>query len=71
MKFSLFVQPPWPEPTAYFGTPDQMVEWIRHLRDVHQVQYFGVNMDFGLLTHAQTMRSIELFATEVMPKFRP
>jgi alkanesulfonate monooxygenase SsuD/methylene tetrahydromethanopterin reductase-like flavin-dependent oxidoreductase (luciferase family) len=56
---------------AYFGTPDQMVAWIRHLRDVHHVQYFGVNMDFGLLTHAQTMRSMALFAKEVIPKFRP
>ena len=56
--------------TVYFGTPDQMVGWIRHLQEAHQVQYFGVNMDFGLLTHAQTMRSMELFAKEVMPKFR-
>ena len=56
--------------TAYFGTPDQMTAWIRHLRDAHQVHYFVVNMDFGLLTHAQTLRSMELFAKEVMPKFR-
>ena len=56
--------------TVYFGTPDQMVGWIRHLQEAHQVQYFGVNMDFGLLTHTQTMRSMELFAKEVMPKFR-
>jgi len=44
--------------------------WILHLRDVHHVPYFGVNMAFGL-THAQTMRSMELSAKEVMPKFRP
>jgi hypothetical protein len=56
--------------TAYFGTPNQMVTWIRYLRDVHQMQYFGVNMDFGLLTNAQTMRSMELFTKEVIPKFR-
>ncbi len=56
--------------TAYFGTPDQMVTWIRHLQTAHQVQYFVANMDFGLLTHTQTMRSMALFAKEVMPKFR-
>ena len=62
MKFSLFVQPPWPEPT-----PDHQ---SRIYHEAHHVQYFGVNMDFGLLTHTQTMRSMELFAKEVMPKFR-
>ena len=56
--------------TAYFGTPDQMVEWIQRLQKEHDVQYFGVNMDFGTLTHEQTMGSMELFAKEVMPKFR-
>ncbi len=56
--------------TTYFGTPDQMVEWIRRLQQTHQVGYFGVNMAYGNLSHAKVMRSMELFAKEVIPTFR-
>ena len=56
--------------TAYFGTPDQMVGWIRHLQQTYQVGYFGVNMAYGNLSHAKVMRSMELFAQEVIPRFR-
>jgi alkanesulfonate monooxygenase SsuD/methylene tetrahydromethanopterin reductase-like flavin-dependent oxidoreductase (luciferase family) len=56
--------------TTYFGTPDQMVKWLSHLQQEHHVQYFGVNMAYGNLEHQKVMRSMELFAREVMPKFR-
>jgi alkanesulfonate monooxygenase SsuD/methylene tetrahydromethanopterin reductase-like flavin-dependent oxidoreductase (luciferase family) len=56
--------------TTYFGTPDQMVAWIRDLQQEHHVHYFGVNMSYGTLQHDKVMRSMELFAREVMPKFR-
>lgn len=56
--------------TAYFGTPDQLVQRLRWLQEVHQVQYFGADMAFGKMPHADVMRSMELFASEVMPKFR-
>ena len=56
--------------TAYFGTPDQMTGWIGRLQKEHNVQYFGVNMAFGGLEHKKVLRSMELFAKEVMPKFR-
>jgi alkanesulfonate monooxygenase SsuD/methylene tetrahydromethanopterin reductase-like flavin-dependent oxidoreductase (luciferase family) len=56
--------------TTYFGTPDQLVTWIRALQQQHHVQYFGVNMSFGTLKHEQVMRSMALFAREVMPKFQ-
>lgn len=58
------------ETTAYFGAPGQMIEWIRWLQEEHNVQYFGVSMSFGSLKHAKVMRSMELFAKEVMPHFR-
>jgi hypothetical protein len=32
--------------------PRAALTWIRYLQDAHQVHDFGVNMDFGLLTHA-------------------
>ena len=56
--------------TTYFGTPDQMKDWIKLLQLEHDVQYFGVSMAFGGFPHTQVMRSMELFAKEVMPDFR-
>ena len=55
---------------AYFGTPEQCVERIERLRDEHGIGYFGASMSFGSMEHSRVMRSMELFATEVMPKFR-
>ena len=56
--------------TAYFGTPDQMTAWIQTLQQEQNVQYFVTSMSFGHLKHEQVMRSMALFAKEVMPKFR-
>jgi len=56
--------------TAYFGTPEQLVQRLRWLQEKHQVQYFGADMAFGKMQHADVMRSMELFAREVMPKLR-
>ena len=58
------------ESTAYFGAPDQCVRRIARLRDEHGIGYFGASMSFGSMEHAKVMRSMELFAKEVMPKFR-
>lgn len=58
------------ETTAYFGTPDQCVQWIEKLRNDHNIGYFGASMSFGSMEHARVMRSMELFARDVMPKFR-
>ena len=57
------------ETTTCFGTPDQCIKRIRQLRDGHNVHYFGANMSFGTLEHGKVMRSMELFAKEVMPAF--
>ncbi len=48
--------------SAYFGTPGQMVEWIRRLQQEHPVEYFGANMAYGSLSHDhdKVMRSMEL-----------
>ena len=56
--------------TAYFGTPERLVERIKGLRDRHNVQYFTAHFSYGDLEHEKVMRSMELFANEVMPKFR-
>ncbi len=58
------------ETTAYFGTAEQCVERIRRLRDEHGIGYFGASMSFGQMEHSRVMRSMELFARKVMPRFR-
>ena len=58
------------ETTAYFVTPDECVRRIRKLQVEHDVGYFGASMSFGNMEHAKVMRSMELFAREVMSKFR-
>jgi hypothetical protein len=34
------------------------------------IDYFGCNFDFGGMEHHKVLRSMELFAREVMPHFR-
>lgn len=34
------------------------------------IQYFGASMSFGSLAQKKVLRSMELFAQGVMPKFR-
>ncbi len=58
------------EGTAYFCTPDECVRKIAKLRDEHDIGYFGASMSFGSMEHSRVMRSMELFAKEVMPKFQ-
>ena len=58
------------ETTAYFGTPEECVRRITKLRDDHGIGYFGASMSFGSMEHSRVLRSMELFAKEVMPKFR-
>ena len=58
------------ETTTYFGTPEDCVRRIRKLQKEHNIGYFGASMSFGSMEHAKVMRSMELFAKEVMPKFR-
>ncbi len=56
--------------TAYFGTPEHVVERIKNLRDQHNVQYYTAHFSYGSIEHEKVMRSMKLFADEVIPKFR-
>lgn len=49
------------------GTPSQVREQVLQQLDVTGANYFVANFTFGDLTDEQVMRSIGLFATEVMP----
>ena len=56
------------ENRAIIGTPDQCAEKIALLRE-QGIEYFGCNFDFGGMEHDKAMRSMSLFAREVMPRF--
>lgn len=55
---------------TYFSTPDRIVQWITRLQKDHGIGYFGASMSFGTMEHTKVMRSMELFAKEVIPKFK-
>ena len=57
------------ENNTYFGSPEQCVEWISNLERDYGIGYFGASMSFGSMAHEKVMRSMELFAEKVMPRF--
>jgi alkanesulfonate monooxygenase SsuD/methylene tetrahydromethanopterin reductase-like flavin-dependent oxidoreductase (luciferase family) len=58
------------EHRAFFGTPDEVAGRIRELQE-EGIEYFGCNFGFGSMPHEKVMRSMELFAREVMPRLQP
>jgi probable LLM family oxidoreductase len=52
------------------GSPDEVVEKILFQHELFGHQRFMAQMSVGSLPHAQVMRSIELFGTEVAPAVR-
>jgi alkanesulfonate monooxygenase SsuD/methylene tetrahydromethanopterin reductase-like flavin-dependent oxidoreductase (luciferase family) len=55
------------ENRAVIGTPDQCVVRIKEFQG-QGIDYFGCNFDFGGMEHEKVLRSMELFAREVMPQ---
>jgi alkanesulfonate monooxygenase SsuD/methylene tetrahydromethanopterin reductase-like flavin-dependent oxidoreductase (luciferase family) len=53
----------------YAGTPDGARDWVAGHRDAGGINYMALEMCFGDMTPQETLRSAELFATEVMPAF--
>ena len=53
---------------AFVGTPEQCIAKLKALQE-HGIEYFGCNFHFGGMEHEKVMRSMELFASEVMPHF--
>ena len=56
------------ENRAFIGSPDQCAAKIQALHDAG-VRYFGCNFAFGGLEQKKQLKSMELFAKEVMPRF--
>ena len=51
------------------GTPDTCIRQIRRMRELVGNTHFNCSFWFGDLEHARVLRSMELFAKEVMPAF--
>ncbi len=55
---------------SIIGTPDSCICQIRRLREAMGIDHFNCSFWFGDLTQNQVLRSMRLFAEEVMPAFR-
>lgn len=54
---------------AIAGTPDQVRKYIAHEIEATGVNYYVCDFVFGRMTQEEAMRSVNLFAKEVMPAF--
>ena len=52
----------------YAGDVAGARDWVAHHRDVGGINYIAIEFCFGDMTPAETLRSAELFATEVMAR---
>ena len=50
------------------GSPETIVAYVQRYADQPGANYFVGAFQWGSLTHAQALRSLELFGTEVMPR---
>ncbi|MSO94870.1 MAG: LLM class flavin-dependent oxidoreductase [Thermoleophilia bacterium] len=55
---------------SMFGTPDRVAEKMRWMRDEGGCDYIMNFTSFGGIPHEKAMRSMELFAREVMSRFK-
>jgi len=54
----------------FFGTPEIVAEKIYRMTQYTGVSYLNCTFNLGQIPHAKIMRSMELFATKVLPHFR-
>lgn len=54
----------------FFGTPEIVAEKIHRMTQYTGVTYLNCTFNIGQIPHRKIMRSMELFATKVMPHFR-
>jgi alkanesulfonate monooxygenase SsuD/methylene tetrahydromethanopterin reductase-like flavin-dependent oxidoreductase (luciferase family) len=52
------------------GTPDTCIRQITRIREMVGITHFNCSFWFGDLEQERVLRSMELFAREVMPAFR-
>ncbi len=56
--------------TMFIGSPASIIDKIERQRAEADLNYFALSFAWGNLSHAQSLQSIELFASEVMPAFQ-
>lgn len=52
------------------GTPEQCIAKIKAVQDAMGIDHFNASCWFGDVAHEKVLRSMELFAKEVMPAFK-
>ncbi len=52
------------------GTPETCIERVKELKAVMGIDHFNANFWFGDLEEAKVLRSMEMFAKEVIPAFK-
>jgi alkanesulfonate monooxygenase SsuD/methylene tetrahydromethanopterin reductase-like flavin-dependent oxidoreductase (luciferase family) len=52
------------------GSPQEVAEKILYQHEIFRHDRFLMQMSVGTMPHAQIMRSIELFGTQVAPRIR-
>ena len=57
------------ENRAFIGNPDQIIAKIQALKD-EGIETFGCNFSFGGMPQDQVLKSMQLFAKEIMPAFK-
>ena len=57
------------ENRAFIGSPDQVIAKIKALQD-EGIELFGCNFSFGGMPQEKVLKSMRLFAKEVMPAFK-
>lgn len=55
---------------SVIGTPDTCIRQIRRLQEAMGIDHFNCSFSFGDLKQDQILRSMRLFARDVMPAFR-
>jgi alkanesulfonate monooxygenase SsuD/methylene tetrahydromethanopterin reductase-like flavin-dependent oxidoreductase (luciferase family) len=58
------------ETRALIGDPDDVAKQLTYIRDTFGEVYPSFQINFGMMPKEKARRSIELFASHVMPKFR-
>ena len=52
------------------GTPDTCIRQLKRIQELVGITHFNCSFWFGDLEHPRVLKSMELFAKEVMPAFR-
>src|SRR5580765_8531654 len=58
------------EKFSVIGTPDTCIRQLKRLQDAMHIDHFNCSFSFGALTQGQVLKSMRMFAEEVMPAFR-